>query len=109
MILARTEPRARTLAQRRAALAKAAISPTNWPSRRTATRYSRWPRDSVDITSRDRDAPCAWDQACERQKVKSFPSTTYTGTYRAPDTPCIRFMNRVQIEGRASARRGGAA
>ncbi len=59
MILARTEPRARTLAQRRAALAKAAISPTNWPSCRTATRYSRCPRDSVDITSRDRDAPCA--------------------------------------------------
>ena len=60
MILARTEPRARTLAQRRAALAKAAISPTNWPSRRIATRYSRWPRESDDITSRDRDAPCLY-------------------------------------------------
>ena len=53
----RTVPLARTVAQRTAAVVKLAISPTNCPSLRTATRNSRCPRASVDVNSRALLAP----------------------------------------------------
>lgn len=64
-ILTLTGPLARTDAQRTAAVANIAISPKNCPSDRTATRYSRGPRDKFVAKSCAFDAPCkSHEYAC---------------------------------------------
>ena len=106
-ILARTRPRARTDAQRTAALAKAAISPTNCPSRRTATKNSRWPRCSPEMTLLARDAPCAGNmqqsQAASYGDVMRSASTCIVAQLRK-----VRWLNSAQACHRGQAKTAGA-
>ncbi len=104
----RTLPLALTVAHLTAAVVKLAISPTNCPSLRTATRYSRGPRDRVDVNSLALLAPCGTPPLSVPKSYLVKGRAQQLHTFLPPCHACFQHTSRTRTSPQKSRKRATA-